>query len=766
MSVIVLTPTNYWKGQRNTIMNILFMEAGESGRGGSFVSLLQLLTLLAQQGHKLSVILWNPSPFIAHYEALGARVFCIDNPIYTVANRKYKFIYDKLIASALRSFPQMSIWIELLLQYRCYRQVMKIAGNNDIDLLHLNNQPIRNFIGFWVAKRIQLPVIAHIRTLNSYGFSRSHINFIEKLNCKLVAVSNAAKQCWLETGIPAQWVQVLHNPYDGVVKRRIEKTHNFCKKIVYIGRLEVGKGLDFLLESFTLALQANSNLSLTVIGSGSEYDRLLQLGKHYNLDKNLNFLGYIKNAKERLPEFDVLVLPSQQEGFGRVILEAMAHGVGVIATQVGGVVDIVKNEINGLLVNYGDPQALADAILQITNDAVLCQNMIAQAYETVTQYFNQDTFYTELMTGYQSLTCNQRYDMAIVISDLGSGGTQRVVSQLISYWSRHGKFIAVITFAARETDFFVLPQSVDRYVIGGVRDSKNRLIGLLANIKRIKKLRKKFITIRTKKILSFLCATNILTILAAYKLNSKIIISERNDPARQSFGIMWDWLRQKLYRHADMVTANTRQAIETMSRYVPENKLQWVQNPIAELVVDNAISFNQPTILAVGRLHHQKGYDILLQAFSKFCQEYPAWRLAIIGDGLLKEQLMKQAKLLGIARYITWYGRVSNPFPYYCAAKIFVMPSRHEGMPNALLEAMSCGLPVIISDALPGPLEYVENNVSGLVVPVENATALANGLSQLANDEKLRQQLAAAAKTRLSSHSIQEVIGAWNAMLS
>ena len=84
----------------------------------------------------------------------------------------------------------------------------------------------------------------------------------------------------------------------------------------------------------------------------------------------------------------------------------------------------------------------------------------------------------------------QPYDLVIVISDLGSGGTQRVVSQIINHWSSKGKKIMVITLASAETDFFHLPESVSRCSIDGVRVSKNILMGLFANIKRVIRLRR------------------------------------------------------------------------------------------------------------------------------------------------------------------------------------------------------------------------------------------------------------------------------------
>lgn len=747
-------------------MNILFMEAGESGHGGSFVSLLQMIKLLTKKNHQLTVVLWNQSIYMKQYEALGARVIVIDNSIYTIGNIVTKRIYNFINKILLSIAPTLCVYTELMLQYFCYRKVIKVIQNNTIELIHLNNQPMRNFIGYWLAKKLNIPVITHLRTLHSYGFTSGHVQFIRKLRVKMLAVSNAVKECWTNAGITAEQIAVLNNPYSGSLEPRRFNTQTVSKKIVYIGRLEDDKGVAFLLESFKLALRSSANLTLSIIGAGSAYQNLLNLSMKLGLDRNINFLGYIKNAKQRLDEFDILILPSKSEGFGRVIIEAMAHGVCVIATKVGGICDIVEHEVNGLLVNYGDKKELANTIVRASKSDDFREKLIKQAYQTMERKFNEKVFIQQLEMEYHLISNHKKYDIAVVISDLGSGGTQRVVSQLIDYWSKHNKSLAVITFDTENNDFFKLPNNVDRYVLGEISKSRNKWVGLFANLKRIIKLRKHLIAIKPKKVISFLCSTNILTLLAARKLKLRVVISERNDPARQSFGIIWNFLRKKYYRQADIVTANTRTALETLSGYVPRSKLKWVQNPIAELVAEPAITFGSPTVLAVGRLHHQKAYDILLQAFSKFHHDFPEWRLAIIGEGDLCEELKLQTKHLGLVPYVTWCGRVENPFPYYFASQIFVMPSRHEGMPNALLEAINCDLPVIVSDALPGPLEYIQNEVSGLVVRVENVNSLVDALSRLAASSRLREQLAVAAKEKLNAHSIEQVIDVWDSILS
>lgn len=94
-----------------------------------------------------------------------------------------------------------------------------------------------------------------------------------------------------------------------------------------------------------------------------------------------------------------------------------------------------------------------------------------------------------------------------------------------------------------------------------------------------------------------------------------------------------------------------------------------------------------------------------------------------------------------------------------------MLPSRLEGTPNALLEAMSCGLPVIVSNGAPGLLELVEDGVTGLVVPVNDAAALAAALRRLASDGELRSRLGEAARARVSEHALPRAMAAWESIV-
>jgi glycosyltransferase involved in cell wall biosynthesis len=356
-------------------------------------------------------------------------------------------------------------------------------------------------------------------------------------------------------------------------------------------------------------------------------------------------------------------------------------------------------------------------------------------------------------------------DLAFVISNLQSGGAQKVLQTLAQAWAVKGKKICVITYNDSMPDFFRLDPRVQRVALKPTGDSRNICIGLAGNLGRILRLRRTLQALRPKVVLGMIAPTNILTILACLGLDARVVISERNDPARQSFGRVWDRLRKFLYRRADMVTANSNGALATLRAYVPASKLACVPNPLFLPAEASPGGADRPRIITVGRLKRQKAHDILLSAFARVNRAAPAWRLGIIGVGPLESELRQTAVRLGIGEHVDWHGQVREPARHYQQAAIFVLPSRYEGVPNALIEAMSFGLPVVVSDASPGPLEFVTHETTGLVVPVDNAQALAQAIQRLIDDAPLRRRLGENARKRVARCDTAKVMAVWEAVL-
>ena len=333
-----------------------------------------------------------------------------------------------------------------------------------------------------------------------------------------------------------------------------------------------------------------------------------------------------------------------------------------------------------------------------------------------------------------------------MIESFGGGGAQHVASALANHWVANGVSLTAITFSKPENDVFKLDTRIRRIVVDGGGASANALAGLVANSARIRALRAAIRASGADTILSFVGSMNVLTILACLGLGKRTIISERNDPERQSLGRVWNSLRRLLYPRADLVIANSQAAIATMKAYVPAEKLLWLPNPLRRASEAATTEMaRKPFFLAAGRLDTQKAYDILLTAFAEVTRDHDT-DLVILGSGPLRETLEAQARALKIADRATFMGRVDDPFPWYRAAIALVHPARFEGMPNVVLEAMSEGLPPVISDAQEGLRGIVQDGQSGLVVAVESVAGLASAMRRLADDPQLRARLSSGAQ--------------------
>jgi glycosyltransferase involved in cell wall biosynthesis len=287
----------------------------------------------------------------------------------------------------------------------------------------------------------------------------------------------------------------------------------------------------------------------------------------------------------------------------------------------------------------------------------------------------------------------------------------------------------------------------------------------LANCGRIVRLRRALREAGAPVAIAFVAQTAVLTGLASIGLPLRVVAAERNDPQHHDLGPIWNHLRRFAYRRADLVTANSRGVVEALADFVPRGRLAFLPNPLPAPPACKPARLSAPTILSIGRLNRQKAHDVLLRAFALFATERPDWRLAIMGEGPEEMRLRELASHLGIASQVDWLGRQDSPYPFLRACRIFVLASRHEGMPNALLEAMSCALPCIVSDGSPGPLELVQDGANGLVVPVDDAEALAGAIKRLAADQSFAEALGAQARKSVKNHAPDAALKVWDEAL-
>jgi len=284
-------------------------------------------------------------------------------------------------------------------------------------------------------------------------------------------------------------------------------------------------------------------------------------------------------------------------------------------------------------------------------------------------------------------------------------------------------------------------------------------------LRTIRELRTLFEETNPDVILSFLGATNLQTIIAGSGNDAKLVISERNDPALQQLAFPWEQFRKHLYAKADVVTANSYGAIETMKSFVSSEKLVYVPNPVIIPNGSGETNEKRKTILYVGRLTRQKGADILIEAFAKISHQITDWELEIVGDGPMMGELEALAGRRGVQSKVTFHGHKTNVHDFYRHASIFALPSRFEGTPNALIEAMCWGLPVVTSDASRGPLEIVRQDYNGLIFPSEDADVMADALFELATNEGKRNRMNLNSRKESRRFELETAMREWEMIL-
>lgn len=168
----------------------------------------------------------------------------------------------------------------------------------------------------------------------------------------------------------------------------------------------------------------------------------------------------------------------------------------------------------------------------------------------------------------------------------------------------------------------------------------------------------------------------------------------------------------------------------------------------------------------MGRLAPEKGFDLLLEAYARIAGSHPGWSLTILGEGPERRRLESIVRAFGLAGRVSMPGRIEDPQGQLADAHAFALPSRYEGFPNALLEAMACGLPVVAFDCPSGPAEIVTHDRSGLLVPAGDVSGFATALSRVMGSAADRVRLGRSAREVVVRFAPDSVLDRWSRVLS
>jgi len=329
---------------------------------------------------------------------------------------------------------------------------------------------------------------------------------------------------------------------------------------------------------------------------------------------------------------------------------------------------------------------------------------------------------------------NPRPRLLLLIPHLGGGGAEQVTAQLARGLSsqKYDLHLALITQTADapELAYSRLPPWVTVHPLGArrVRSAALPLLQLLRGL-------------RPQLILSSMFHLNFLVLLLRPFLGFPVrILIRQNATASSALAELPRHNRllyRTLYRRADCVLcqsdAMARDLAENFA--VPGNRISVLPNPIdidairsAKPAQSEAWPNSGPHLFAVGRLSHEKGFDLLLRSLSHVRRQFPSADLLIAGSGPEEPLLKALCCTLSLDAAVRFLGHVAAPASYFSAAALFVLSSRHEGLPNALLEAAAVGLPIVTTPASDGLVELVDRQTGVWLASASTAQELADTL--------------------------------------
>ena len=323
--------------------------------------------------------------------------------------------------------------------------------------------------------------------------------------------------------------------------------------------------------------------------------------------------------------------------------------------------------------------------------------------------------------------------IACMISSLIKGGSERVMCNLADYFVQQGNRVTLVTQYQREDEYPLNPK-VKRILsqITEAEMGRNRISNF---IRRFQKLRNIWKTEKPDAILVFIGKNNFMALLTAWGLHIPVVVSVRADPNQEYPNRWMRFMARHLFKKAAGVILQTRACMEFFPKAV-QRKSVILHNPVNEVFFENPYEGEREhTIVTVGRIDENKNQALLLRAFAPIAADYPDYQIILYGKGDQEENLKQLADNLEIADRVIFAGNVSDVAGKIKKAGVFVLTSNTEGMPNALIEAMVLGLPVIATDCpCGGPRDLIEDGVNGILTPVGDVDKMKENLQHILND--------------------------------
>lgn len=385
-------------------MRILFVETGTTGFGGSFQSLLSTLHALKRDAVWPIAAFLNEPVYCKVLMASGYSVYRLRDPVYSTDSGKLlRRVLEKSRYFFRSHLLSLGPYFEALVHLRTIHRLCRLVKQHGVSVVHMNTDVGRDFFGYWVGRFAQVPVVFHLRSRDNSGLSATKLRLLHSSRTiSFVAISEFVRRSNARVGLNPDRIHVVHNASireysEGSILSN-EKDEVFIDghpgrlRVLFVGRLVSWKGADTLVSAFYNLTKTELNAMLYIVGSGPQEASLRRRVIEHGLGDRVSFLGYQANPEAYMRMSDLVVVPSINEPFGRVVLEAFHAYTPVVASNSGGIPELIEHGNNGLLFEPHNHEDLARQMHRVLTNPSLAKSLAKAARQTLRERFGQELY--------------------------------------------------------------------------------------------------------------------------------------------------------------------------------------------------------------------------------------------------------------------------------------------------------------------------------------------------------------------------------------
>jgi len=473
-----------------------------------------------------------------------------------------------------------------------------------------------------------------------------------------------------------------------------------------LSRLHPVKGIDVLIQACSKLKACGLKFRLIIGGEGKERHKLEEMIQRVNIMEEAELVGSISDSRAFLSGLDIFVSPSREEAFGINICEAMERSLPVVASRVGGITEIIRHGIDGLLVEPDNPELLFRELYRLTIDRHLRAKLGEAARRRVNGSFDRLNCLKKHIALYRGLSCAHRNIVHFAISSKELGGGERMALTLADSLKKRGWDISA-TCGGQPLESFFIKSGIN------AASASMKAGGFFFACKLLRDLRRT----KTPLVSAHLNKASLFSAMARIFLDTRVLAHVH--------GLN----RLSYYRRCDRLIAVSEAVCDHLVRQgMDPKKITVLPNQISGQPVSAIKEPGPPWIIAIpAKLHRNKGHEWALTGIEENIEQLSAMKVWCLGDGPCKEELKARFSRNRLEKVLVFWGFKQNLDLFYPKIHIVLLPSLGEGIPLVLLEAMKYGIPCIATRT-GGIPEIIREGKNGFLIEPGNKQELVSAL--------------------------------------